>query len=120
MKGVTKRTSCRDIFRELQIVVVTSLYILEVLSYSKKHKIYTTTNSDLYEYDTRRKDNLYMQSYNTLICEKGVVKMAVKLHNKLPMGLRKENVERKFKHRLKRYLLEHPYYTLQEFLSEGQ
>jgi hypothetical protein len=28
--------------------------------------------------------------------------------------------KRKFKHRLKRYLLEHPYYTLREFLSEGQ
>jgi hypothetical protein len=46
--------------------------------------------------------------------------MAIKLHNKLPMELRKEEEERKFKHRFKRYLLEHPYYTLKEFLSEGQ
>jgi hypothetical protein len=73
MKGVTKGTSCRDTFRELKIVTVTSLYILEVLSYSKKHNTYTTKNSDLYEYDTRRKENLHMQSCNTVICEKGVV-----------------------------------------------
>jgi hypothetical protein len=37
--------------------------------------------------------------------------MAIKLHNKLPMELRKEKGERKFKHRLKRYLFERPYYT---------
>jgi hypothetical protein len=91
-----------------------------VFSYSKKHNIYTTKNSDLYEYDTRRKENLHVQSCNTLTCEKGVVNMAVKLHNKLPMEIRKVKGERKFKYRLKRYLLESPYYTLQEFLSEGQ
>jgi hypothetical protein len=40
MKGVTKRTSCRYIFTELNILMVTSLYSLEGLSYSKKHNIY--------------------------------------------------------------------------------
>jgi hypothetical protein len=69
---------------------VTSLYILEVLSYSKKHNKYTTKNSNLYEYDTRRKENLHVQSYSTLTCEKGVVNMAIKLNNKLTMELRKE------------------------------
>jgi hypothetical protein len=77
-------------------------------------------NSDLYEYDTRRKENLHMQSYNTLTCVKGVINMAIKLHNKLSMELRKVMGERKFKHIRKRYLLQHPYYTLQEFLSEGK
>jgi hypothetical protein len=66
--------------------------------------------------------NVYNLQYysRTLTCEMGVVNMAIKLHNKLPMELRKEEGERKFKHKLKRYLLEHPYYTLQEFLSDGQ
>jgi hypothetical protein len=75
--------------------MVTSLYILEVLSYSRKHNIYTMKNSDLYEYDTRRKENLQVQSYNTLTCEKGVVNMAIELHNKLPMELRKEKGKKK-------------------------
>jgi hypothetical protein len=38
-----------------------------------------------------------VQSYNTLTCEKGVVNMAIKLHNKLPMELGKEKRERKLK-----------------------
>jgi hypothetical protein len=94
MKEITKRTSCRYIFRELKILTVTLLYILEVLSYSMKHNIYTMKNSDLYEYDTRRKENLHMQNYNTLTCEKGVVNLAIKLHNKLPMELRKVKGEK--------------------------
>jgi hypothetical protein len=94
MKGVTKRASCRDTFRELKILMVTSLYlyILEVLIYIY---IYTMKNSDLYEYDTRRKENLHVQSYNTLTHEKGVINMAIKLHNKLPMEIRKSKGRKK-------------------------
>jgi hypothetical protein len=117
MKAVTTRTSCRPIFGELKILTATSLYILEVLSYFKKHNTYTTNNSDLYEYDTRRKEDLHVQSYNTLACEKGVINMAIKLHNRLPLELRKLKGKKEFQHRLKIYLLEHPYYTLHEFLS---
>jgi hypothetical protein len=64
----------------------------------------TAKNSDLYKYDTRRKENLHAQSYNTrtLTCEKGVVNMAMKLHNKLPMEIKKVKGEIKFRHRLKR------------------
>jgi hypothetical protein len=54
-------------------------------------------NSDLYEYDTRRKENLHVQSYNTLTCKKGVVNMAIKLHNKLPMELTKEEGKKEIK-----------------------
>jgi hypothetical protein len=40
-------------------------------------------------------ENLHLQSYNTLTCEKGVVNMAIKLHNKLPMELRREKKREK-------------------------
>jgi hypothetical protein len=46
-------------------MLTVTFYILDVLSYSKKHNIYTTKNSDLYKYDTRRKENLHGQNYNT-------------------------------------------------------
>lgn len=120
MKGVTKRTSCRPIFRELKILTVTSLYILEVLRYFKKYNIYITKNSDIHKYDTRKKEDLHLQSYNTLTYEKGVINMAIKLYNRLPLKLRKVKSDSEFLRRLKRHLLEHPLYNLHEFLSEGQ
>jgi hypothetical protein len=38
MSGLGKQESCRHIFKEYGILTVTSLYILEVLCYIKKHK----------------------------------------------------------------------------------
>jgi hypothetical protein len=46
--------------------------------------------------------------------------MGIKLYNNLPLELRKVNGEREFQHKLKGYLQEHPFYTLHEYLSEGQ
>jgi hypothetical protein len=36
--GLGKRESCRQVFKDYGILMVTSLYILEVLCYIKKHK----------------------------------------------------------------------------------
>jgi len=35
-KGLNKRESCRQIFKELNILTVTKLYIFDVLCYQKK------------------------------------------------------------------------------------
>jgi hypothetical protein len=35
-KGLNKRESCRQIFKELNILTVTTLYIFDVLCYKKK------------------------------------------------------------------------------------
>jgi hypothetical protein len=54
------------------------------------------------------------------MCRKGVINMGIKLYNKLPLELRKVKGEREFLHKLKRYLQEHSFYTLHDYLSEGQ
>ena len=56
IKGLNKKESCRPIFKELQILTVITLYIFEVLCYSKKkkNKIYLKRNLDMYEYNMRR------------------------------------------------------------------
>jgi hypothetical protein len=100
MKGVINRTSYRPIFKELKVLNVMSLYILEVLCYFEKHNIYTTKSSDLYEYDTRKKDDLHVQKCNTLICRKGVMNMGIKLYNNLLLELIKVKGEREFQHKL--------------------
>jgi hypothetical protein len=65
MKGVNSRTPCRPIFKELKILTVTSLYIFEVLCYFQKYNLYSTRNSDLYAYNTRRKDDFHVPNCNT-------------------------------------------------------
>jgi hypothetical protein len=61
MKGLNTR---RPIFKELRIFTVTSLYIFEVC-YFRKYNISSTRNSNLYDYDTRRKDDFHVPPCNT-------------------------------------------------------
>jgi hypothetical protein len=46
--------------------------------------------------------------------------MGIKLYNRLLLELRKSVGINYFKHKLKLLLLDHPFYTLLEFLLEGQ
>jgi hypothetical protein len=45
--------------------------------------------------------------------------MGIKANNRLPSELRKSKGFKEFKHKLKLFLLDHPFYTMQECLSEG-
>jgi hypothetical protein len=119
MKGVNSRTSCRPIFKELKILTVTSLYIFDMLCYFHEYNLYATRNSDLYDYNTRRKDDYHVTYCNRSIFKKSVMNMGIKSYNSLPLELRKAIEFKDFKHRLKLFLLDHPFYTLQEFLLEG-
>jgi hypothetical protein len=86
MKGVNSRISCRHIFKEFKDSVA-SLYIFEVLCYFQKYNLYSTRNSDLYKYNTRRKDDLQVPNCNTSTLKKSVINMAIKLYRRLPMEL---------------------------------
>jgi hypothetical protein len=78
------------------------------------------TDVNLHEYNTRRKDDLHVKKFNIVTCKNDVINMGIKLYNKLSLELRKLKAEKEFKQNLKIFLLEHPFYTLQEFLSESQ
>jgi hypothetical protein len=46
--------------------------------------------------------------------------MGIKAFNRLPLEVRKLKGFKDFKHKLKLFLLDHPFYTMQEFLVEGR
>jgi hypothetical protein len=99
----------------------TFLYIFEVLCYFWKYNLYSTRNSDLYEYNTRRRKNgFHVQNCNTSTFNKSITNTGIKLYNILPLELRKLVEFNDIKHKFKLFLLYHPFYTLHEFLSEGQ
>jgi hypothetical protein len=70
MVGVSSRTSCRQLFKELNIVTLASLYILEVICFITKYRQSVQLNSNVHTYNTRRKMDIHIQSYNTEIYKK--------------------------------------------------
>jgi hypothetical protein len=57
--GVNPRTPCRQLFKELNMPTIVSLYILEVVSYLRIHNRFVQLNSNIHTYNTRRKEEGY-------------------------------------------------------------
>jgi len=62
---------------------VTALYIFGVLVYIKK--VYLRRNSDIHEYNTRRKCDFHVPSCNTSLFKMSVMNMGIRLFNKMQL-----------------------------------
>jgi hypothetical protein len=101
MIGLRMDESCRQKFKELRILTVTSLYVLEALCFMKKYKGGTPENSAIHDYNTRGKNDLHVQSCRTSIFQKSVVNMGTKLFNHLPVELKQLDNFKQFRKKVK-------------------
>ena len=84
MVGINPRTSCREIFQELSILTLPSLYILEVTCYIRKYCQYFELNGFIHNHNTKRQKDSHMKSCKTEMYKKSVINMGTKIYNKLP------------------------------------
>ena len=75
-------------FKELGILTVTSLYVLEVLCFMKKYRGNILENSVIHDRNTRRKTDFHIQVCRTSSFQKSVVNTRIKLFNHLPLELK--------------------------------
>ena len=117
MVAVSARTSCRQLFKELNILTLVSLYIMEVICYIRKHHQFVDLNSNIHAYNTRRKLVIHIQSYNTDLFKRSVISMSTKLYNKLPGYIKEIDSYKTFKKELKSLLLLHSFYSVEESVA---
>jgi hypothetical protein len=80
--------------------------------------VYLRRNSDIYEYNTRRKCDFHVPSCNPSFFKRSVMNMGIRLYNKMPkMPTRIKQLDsfRDFKRKLKLFLRDHHFYSLNEF-----
>jgi hypothetical protein len=53
-----------------------------------------TQYSDIRKYNTKEKQHLYVQLCNTAHCKKSIIIMERKIHNDLPLKIKKENKQK--------------------------
>jgi hypothetical protein len=116
--GRRSRDSCRNLFKQLGVLPLKSQYILSILLFVVKNKVYFITNYERHGVSTRQSKNFHVPSASTSIYQRGVEYSGVKLFNKLPTDLKEcvDNVK-KFKSLLKTYLTTLCFYSLDEFCS---
>jgi len=115
--GTHKRKLCRPIFRKFKILTLVSMYIFEILCFLKKYKWNLKHNSEIHGHNTRRKQDLHTQQCNTVMYQKRVINMGIKLFNKLPMQIKQLDKYKNFKKEVKTFLVHNAFYTIEEFFA---
>jgi hypothetical protein len=115
--GASSRTSCRELFKELNILMFASLYILEVTCFIRKYCQSLEQNSKVHNYNTRRKMDIHVKFHNTEVYKKSVINMGTKVYNNLPGFIKEIDDYKAFRKELKLFLLHHSVYSLVEFVS---
>lgn len=111
---VGSRHSCRDLFKELKILTLSSEFIMASLLEVRKNVGRFPSNSDYHGYNTRRRNDLATPALRLEASRRNT--LDVNLFNRVPNRIRQLNVFC-FKKRVKSYLLSHTFYSCREFLE---
>jgi hypothetical protein len=84
--------------------------------HKKKYKAAVQKNEQIHDHNTRGNKNLYIKPCNTNLYKKSVINMGIRLYNKVPNNIQKIEDYKPCKIKLKAFLTEHAFYSLDEFL----
>ena len=112
--------SCRELFKELNILALHSQYILSLLLFVVKNINMFKYNSMIHSFNTKKCSDLYQPLANLTKVQKGAYHSGIKAFNCLPITCRIKNLSgdiKKFKSALKGFLLEGSFYSTQEYFD---
>jgi hypothetical protein len=111
-----KCDSCRDFYKQLQILTLPSQYIFSLLTFVAKYKDLFLSNSEIHNINTRFNYNLHLPTTHLTLVQKGVLYAGSSIYSHLPIHIKsRSNDLKQFKSKLKAFLLEHTCYSLEEF-----
>lgn len=118
MLKVPPRTSCRPLFRKLQLFTLPCLYVYELVLYVKSNPTLFRRSEDLHSYNTRNKNLLLYPTHKTALYESSPFYKGMTLYNKTLKMINIKGTENLFKAKLKEFLLQKAYYSVKEFLDD--
>lgn len=117
LKKLQPRESCRQAFKELQILTVINVYVLEVVLYIHiKAPETAKTGAQTHCYNTRFLHNYHLPAHKHSSTEKKPSYIGAKIWNTLPEQL-KRTEQSQFGQQLKKWLQDRPFYSLTEFFN---
>lgn len=117
MARLNRRSSCRNYFKSLKILTLTSIYIYEVLIFYKFRGNKIETGADIHNYKTRHRHQHRQIQHRLQLAASLPQNVGPKLFNVLPENIKLEHNQVKFENELKNYLLERACYSLDEFFD---
>lgn len=117
MCGVGRDTSCKKLFKECGLLTITSLYILEVLCFMRRYKLEPQKNEQIHEHNTRGKQQLHIKPCKINLQKKSVINMGIRLYNKLPKNIQREERYNSYKRKMREFLIDNAFYSLDEYFK---
>jgi hypothetical protein len=74
-------------------------------------------NREIHDYCTHQKSDLHTQFCRTTLLKNNSTNMGTKLYNKLPNTITRLDKMQEFKRKLKYFLMEHTFYSVDEYMS---
>ncbi|KAK9738118.1 hypothetical protein QE152_g10117 [Popillia japonica] len=109
-------SSSRPLFKEYRILPVPCLYILYLLVLIRKDIDKINTNNFNHNYSTRHGTDLMTPSHRLTLSENPMY-AGIALYNKLPKNFKEEMSMELFKRKVKEYLADNCFYTVDEYLE---
>lgn len=115
--GVSPLSSCRGMFRTLNFLTLPSLYIFRtILSVYCNEEGHDTVGA-LHRYPTRHGDDLRTPQHRLALSEREASCAGAGFYNRLPTNLKTNGLGKGFKNKLKKYLIDKEFYSINEFLE---
>lgn len=117
MAGLHPRDSCRQVFKNFNILTVVAVYVIEVITHAFNQNL--LRNGDIHNMQTRNANDYTLPAHRTALFEKKPSYTGAKLYNLIPANIKEGNPQ-SLKKRLQSWLLEEPIYSLEEFFTLTQ
>jgi len=118
MVGAHPRTSCRRLFKKLEILTVRSQFIYSLMSFFIGNQEKFQTNSSEHNINTRYKHHLHRPVANLSCFQKCASYSGIRIFNSLPRSITYlKNEKTQFKVALKKFLNAHSFYSVEEFFT---
>jgi len=114
---VGQYVSCRNLFKDLNILTLPCLYISEVVCKTRSNWEQMKQNEEIHDHSTRHKSDFHTQYCSTTLFKNSYENVGIKLFNKLPNTIKKVGKPQEFKRRLQKYLMQHVFYSVDEYMS---
>jgi hypothetical protein len=110
------RQSCRESFKNMQIMTLYSKYIFSLILLTDKNKHLFTPSNEIHKYKTRNNTDLHQPTVNITRFCKGPYLLGSKALNHLPLHIKiLANDMNSFKSSLMRFLYHHYFYSVEEY-----
>jgi len=110
------RESCREAFKNMEIMTLYSQYIFSLILFAVKNKHLFTSNKEIHTHKTRNYTNLHLPTVNLTKFYTGPFILGSKAYNHLPRHITTLVSDMKsFQLSVKRFLYHHSFYSIEEY-----